>query len=121
MLHAAAGKLFANHESPRRRDMNGGIYSIVDFGAFDRFSTRIGTLVNRDAPIPQRLWLVIMTEYMEAADFASGVVISRAMTANIDDFADVASFSLQVVCIARCPYNQASIAPTEPGWRPSCR
>ena len=97
MLQAATGKLFTNRENPRRQDLKGVIYSNVDLGAFDRFSTRVGTLVNLESFRTPAALGYEMTEYMEAADPAPGVLVSRAMAAYIDDFADVASFSLQVI------------------------
>ncbi|PHN42206.1 hypothetical protein [Pseudomonas sp. ICMP 564] len=97
MLQAATGKLFTNRENPRRQDLKGVIYSNLDLGAFDRFSTRVGTLVNLESSRTPAALGYEMTEYMEAADPAPGVLVSRAMAAYIDDFADIASFSLQVI------------------------
>ena len=97
MLQAATGKLFTNRENPRRQDLKGVIYSNLDLGAFDRFSTRVGTLINLESPRTPAALGYEMTEYMEAADPAPGVLVSRAMAAYIDDFADIASFSLQVI------------------------
>ncbi|VVP85186.1 hypothetical protein PS925_00856 [Pseudomonas fluorescens] len=97
MLQAATGKLFTNRENPRRQDLKGVIYSNLDLGAIDRLSTRVGTLVNLESSRTPAALGYEMTEYMEAADPAPGVLVSRAMAAYIDDFADVASFSLQVI------------------------
>lgn len=97
MLQAATGKLFTNRENPRRQDLKSVIYSNLDLGAFDRFTTRVGTLVNLESPRTPAALGYEMTEYMEAADPAPGVLVSRAMAAYIDDFSDVASFSLQVI------------------------
>ena len=98
MLQAATGKLFTNRENPRQKDRKGVIYSNLNLGAFERFSTRIGTLVSLESSHTPAALGYEMTEYMEAADQAPGVLVSRAMAAYIGDFADVASFSLQVIC-----------------------
>lgn len=97
MLQAATGKLFTNRENPRRRDLKGVIYTNLDLGALDRLSTRVGTLVNLESSHTPAALGYEMTEYMEAADPAPGIIVSRAMAAYIDDFSDVASFSLQVI------------------------
>lgn len=49
MLQATTGKLFTNRENPRRQDRKGVIYSNLNLGAFDRFSTRIGTFVSLES------------------------------------------------------------------------
>lgn len=98
MLQAATGKLFTNRENPRRQDLKGVIFSNLDLGVTDRFSTRIGTLINLESSRSPAALGYEMTEFVEAEEPAAGVLISRSMGAYIDDFADVASFSLQVIC-----------------------
>lgn len=48
MLQAATGKLFSNRDNPRTQDLKGVIYTNLNLGAFDRVSTRIGSLINLD-------------------------------------------------------------------------
>ncbi|MHA6130485.1 hypothetical protein ACX3YD_30690 [Pseudomonas fluorescens group sp. PF-1] len=98
VLQAATGKLFTNRENPRQQDLKGVIYTNLDLGGVDRFSSRIGTLINLDTSHTPAAFGYEMTEYMEAAAPEPGVHVSRTMGAYIDDFADVASFTLQVIC-----------------------
>lgn len=98
MLQAATGKLFNNRKNPRRQELKGVIYTNLNLGAVDQVSSRIGTLINLDTSHTPAALGYEMTEYMEAANPEPGVLVSRTMSAYIDDFADVASFSLQVIC-----------------------
>ena len=97
MLQAATGKLFHNPDSPRRNDLKGAIYTNLNLGSVDRFSTKIGTLINLGTSYTPIVLGYEMTEYMEGAR-QPGVLASRTMDAYVHDFADVASFNLQVIC-----------------------
>lgn len=98
MLQAATGKLFSNRDNPRTQNLKGVIYTNLNLGAVDRVSTRIGSLINLDTSHTPAALGYEMTEYMEAGEPEPGVLVSRTMGAYIDDFADVASFSMQVIC-----------------------
>ncbi|KIU54415.1 hypothetical protein QV12_01030 [Pseudomonas putida] len=98
MLQAATGKLFSNRENRRTQDLKGVVYTNLNLGAVDRVSTRIGNLINLHTSHTPAALGYEMTEHMEAAEPEPGVLVSRTMGAYIDDFADVTSFSLQVIC-----------------------
>ena len=98
MLQAATGKLFTNRENPRTTLLKGVVYTNLDLAVVDQFTTKVGTLINMDTSHTRTALGYEMTEYMEAAEPEPGVLASRTMGAYIDDFADVASFSLRVIC-----------------------
>lgn len=98
MLQAATGKLFTNRENPRTTLLKGVVYTNLDLAVVDQFTTKVGTLISMDTSNTPTALAYEMTEYMEAAEPEPGVLVSRTMGAYIDDFADVASFSLRVIC-----------------------
>jgi hypothetical protein len=98
MLQAATGKLFTNRENPRSSLLKGVVYTNLDLAVVDQVTTKVGRLSSMDTSHTPTALGYEMTEYMEAAEPAPGILHSRTMGAYIDDFADVASFSLQVIC-----------------------
>ncbi|MCO7625021.1 hypothetical protein NJC08_01160 [Pseudomonas fluorescens] len=98
MLQAATGKLFTNRENPRTTLLKGVVYTNLDLAVVDQLTTKVGTLISMDTSHTPTALGYEMTEHMEAAEPEPGVLVSRTMGAYIDDFADVASFSLRVIC-----------------------
>lgn len=98
MLQAATGKLFTNRDDPRITVLKGVVYTNLDLGATDRVTTKAGSLTSMDTSNTPTALGCEVQEYMEAAEPAPGILVSRTMSAYIDDFADVASFSLRVIC-----------------------
>ena len=98
MLQAATGKLFTNRENPRTTLLKGVVYTNLDLAVVDQVTNKVGTLTSMDTSHTPTALGYEMTEYMEAAEPEPGVLVSRTMGAYIDDFADVASFSLRVIC-----------------------
>nr|WP_314399570.1 hypothetical protein [Pseudomonas lundensis] len=98
MLQAATGKLFTNREHPRTTLLKGVVYTNLDLAVVDQLTTKVGTLISMDTSHTPTALGYEMTEHMEAAEPEPGVLVSRTMGAYIDDFADVASFSLRVIC-----------------------
>ncbi|OLU26451.1 hypothetical protein [Pseudomonas sp. PA27(2017)] len=98
MLQAATGKLFTNRDEPRITILKGVIYTNLRLGVTSRVTTKAGSLSSMDSSHTPTALGYELVEYMEAADPAPGILVSRSMGAYIDDFADVASFSLQVIC-----------------------
>lgn len=98
MLQAATGKLFLNRDNPRMMLLKGIVYTNLDLAAIDRITTSVGTLTSMDTSHTPIALGCEITEYMEATEPEPGVLVSRTMSAYIDDFADVVSFSLRVIC-----------------------
>ncbi|MEN1833842.1 hypothetical protein AAIM60_13210 [Pseudomonas lijiangensis] len=98
MLQAATGKLFTNRDNPRTTLLKGVVYTNLDLAVVDQVTTKVGTLISMETSHTPTALGYEMTEYMEAAEPEPGVLASRTMGAYIDDFADVASFSLRVIC-----------------------
>lgn len=98
MLQAATGKLFTNRDEPRITILKGVVYTNLRLGVTSRVTTKAGSLSSMDSSHTPTALGYELEEYMEAADPAPGILVSRSMGAYIDDFADVASFSLQVIC-----------------------
>ncbi|EGH70679.1 hypothetical protein [Pseudomonas syringae] len=98
MLQAATGKLFTNRDDPRITVLKGVVYTNFSLGVTNRVTTKAGSLTSMDTTHTPTALGYEMQEYMEAAEPAPGILVSRTMGAYIDDFADVASFSLRVIC-----------------------
>lgn len=98
MLQAATGKLFTNRDDPRVRVLKGVVYTNLSLGVTNRITTKAGSLTSMDTSYTPTALGYEMQEYMEAAEPAPGILVSRSMGAYIDDFADVASFSFRVIC-----------------------
>jgi hypothetical protein len=98
MLQAATGKLFTNRDDPRITVLKGVVYTNFALGVTNRVTTKAGSLTSMDTSHTPTALGYEMQEYMEAAEPAPGILVSRSMGAYIDDFADVASFSLRVIC-----------------------
>ncbi len=98
MLQAATGKLFTNRDAPRITVLKGVVYTNLVLRVTNRVTTQAGSLTSMDTSHTPTPLGYEMREYMEAAEPASGILVSRTMGAYIDDFADVASFSFRVIC-----------------------
>lgn len=97
MLQAATGKLFTNPDNPRINVLKGVVYTNLRLSVTRQVTTVAGSLATMDSAHTPVALLYEMQEFMEAEPGA-GMLASRTIGTYIDDFADVASFSLQVIC-----------------------
>lgn len=98
MLQAASGKLFEKRDSLRINIKRGVIYTNINFYREEPLVTAIGSMCKLDSLGKPSKFLYELKEHMESSEPRAGVILSRSMSAYIDDFADVASFSLRAIC-----------------------
>ena len=96
MLQAATGKLFTDSHNPQVNTLRGVVYTNLDLGSVDTFSSAVGTLSAFDTVTTPHALCYELNEHIEGTP-AAGLIASRMMGAYIDDFADVASFGLKAI------------------------
>jgi hypothetical protein len=96
MLQAATGKLFTEQHNPQVNMLRGVVYTNLDLGSVDTFSSAVGTISAFDTVTTPHALCYELKEHIEGTP-AAGLIASRMMGAYIDDFADVASFGLRAI------------------------
>lgn len=98
MLQAATGKLFEKQDNLRINIKRGVVYTNIKMYREQPYVTAIGTICALDSIGKPAKFLYELKEHMDSSEPRSGLIVSRSMSAYIDDFADVASFSLRAIC-----------------------